>query len=135
MNFGRVEECDCSANRDVGIWIGDRDSDNRIANCTIEDNQQAGIVCTDRDSPFRGAHRSVLEMNVVRDNGWGADGVGIDVRGDTYDVEIRGNSFQDSGAGKQRIGIRFSAAAQGTRIAANSFEGMETDCVEVAKEA
>ena len=130
VNFGLVEDCDFSANRDAGIWIGDRDTDNRISNCTIEDNRQAGIVCTDRENSFRGAHRSILEKNLVRDNGWGADGVGIDIRGGTFDVEIRGNTFQDSGSGKQRIGIRLSAAAENARLEANSCEGMETDCLE-----
>ena len=130
VNYGLVEDCNCSANRDVGIFIGDRDTDNRISNCTVADNQQAGIVCTDRETSFRGAHRSVLENNLVCDNGWGGDGVDIDIRGGTFDVEIRGNTFKDSGDGKQRTGIRLSPEAENARLEANSFEGMERDWLE-----
>lgn len=129
VNFGLVEDCDCSDNRDVGIYIGDRDSDNRIAGCTVERNGRAGIVCTDRQGAFRGAHRSVLEGNLLRDNGAGGDGVGVDVRGGTHDVRVCANRFVDSGAGVQRIGIRVSAEAENTLIEGNSFEGMETDCM------
>jgi parallel beta-helix repeat protein len=127
VHYGLVEGCDCSFNRDVGIYIGDRDTDNRIVGCTIESNEKVGIVCTDREGPFRGAHRCVLEENLVRDNGVNGDGVGVDVRGGTHDLQIRGNRFVDSGAGKQRIGIRVSSQAQNARIEGNSFEGMQTD--------
>jgi parallel beta-helix repeat protein len=129
VHFGLVEKCECSSNSDVGIYIGDRDTDNRVVDCTIENNQQAGIVCTDREEAFRGAHRCVLEGNLVRDNGAAGDGVGIDVRGGTHDLEIRGNRLVDSGAGKQRIGIRVSDEAENTKIEVNQFEGMETDCL------
>ena len=129
VHFGLVEKCECSANTDVGIYIGDRDTDNRVVDCTIESNLQAGIVCTDREESFRGAHRCVLERNLVRDNGAGGEGVGIDVRGGTHDLEIHENRLIDSGAGKQRIGIRVSAEAEKTQIERNQFEGMETDCL------
>ena len=129
VNFGLVEKCDCSNNRDVGIFIGDRDSDNCVSGCTIERNGKAGIVCSDRLEAFRGAHRSVLEGNLLRDNGVRGEGVGIDVRGGTHDVAIRANRFVDSGAGAQRIGIRVSAEAENPLIEGNSFEGMETDCI------
>ena len=129
VHFGLVDGCDCSSNRDVGIYIGDRDTDNRVVDCTIESNLQAGIVCTDREESFRGAHRCVLERNLVRDNGAGGEGVGIDVRGGTHDLEIHENRLIDSGAGKQRIGIRVSAEAENTQIERNQFEGMETDCL------
>ncbi len=128
VNFGLVEKCDCSNNRDVGIFIGDRDSDNRVVGCTIDGNGKAGIVCTDRLEAFRGAHRSVLEGNLLRDNGARGEGVGIEVRGGTHEVRICANRFVDSGAGAQRIGIRVSAEAENPRIEGNSFEGMETDC-------
>ena len=129
VHFGLVERCKCSDNSDVGIYIGDRDTDNRVVGCTIENNEQAGIVCTDREESFRGAHRCVLEGNLVRDNGVAGDGVGIDVRGGTHDLEIFENRLIDSGAGKQRIGIRVSAEAENAQIERNQFEGMETDCL------
>ena len=65
----------------------------------------------------------------MRDNGAGGEGVGIDVRGGTHDLEIHENRLIDSGAGKQRIGIRVSAEAENTQIERNQFEGMETDCL------
>ena len=129
VHFGLVEKCECSENTDVGIFIGDRDTDNKVVGCTIENNQQAGIVCTDRLDSFRGAHRCVLERNLVRDNGAGGEGVGIDVRGGTHDLEIYENRLVNSGGGKQRIGIRVSAEAENARIERNQFEGMETNCL------
>lgn len=129
VHFGLVEGCACSGNSDVGIYIGDRDTDNHVVGCTIENNGQAGIVCTDREGPFRGAHRCILEKNLIRDNGADSDGVGIDVRGGTHDLKIMANRLVDSGDGKQRIGVRVSAEAENATIQDNQFEGMETDCL------
>ncbi len=124
---GVVENCTCAENRDYGISIGHRDTDNRISGCTIERNGTVGILFREPEEAFRGGHRNTIESSLIRDNGIEAEGIGVEIRGETYDVAIRNSRFEDSGEGRQRIGIRFGSAALRTRLEGNSFHSMETD--------
>jgi nitrous oxidase accessory protein NosD len=117
---GVVENCLCAENRAYGISIGHRDTDNRISGCTIERNGKVGILFREPDDEFRGGHRNAIEASLIRD-------IGVELLGETHDVAIRNCSFEDSGEGRQRIGIRVGGAAQRTRLEGNSFHGMEAD--------
>ena len=46
------------------------------------------------------------------------------------DVILRNNRFEDCGTGKQKIGVRISADAQGTIIEGNAYTGMVEDIVQ-----
>lgn len=127
VSDGLAENCTCSENRDFGISIGHRDTDNRIVGCTIEANEKVGVLLRQPQSEFRGAHRNSVEDSAIRDNGFKADGVGIEIRGATHDVAIRNNRIEDSGAGKQKIGVRVSAEAQRTVIEGNRFENLDVE--------
>lgn len=130
VSDGLAENCECSDNRDFGISIGHRDTDNRIVNCTIEQNHKVGVLLRTPLSEFRGAHRNVISSCVIRDNGFAENGYAIEIRGLTHDVEIRGNEIEDSGEGKQKVGIRIDQGAEGTVLEGNTFINMETEVQE-----
>ena len=66
----------------------------------------------------------------MRDNGFAADGVGIDVDGPTHDTVVRNDRFEDSGDGRQRIGVRIGEQARNVQLEANTFLRMEREVVE-----
>lgn len=124
---GLAEDCDCSHNRDYGISIGHRDTDNRVHNTRFEANHKVGLLFRAPVNGFRGAHRNVVENCQFIDNGFAADGVALDFAGAAHDVVVRGCHFQDSGDDRQRIGIRTSTEADGTRLSGNTFSGLQQD--------
>lgn len=126
---GLVEDCDCSDNRDYGISIGHRDTDNRIHNTRFVANHRVGLLFRKPINEYRGAHRNVIENCQFTDNGFAEDGVGIDFHGAAHEVAIRDCRFEDSGRGQQRVGIRVSAEAEDTQLSGNEFRGLATDVV------
>ena len=127
VSDGLAENCVCSENRDYGISIGHRDTDNRIVGCTIEGNAKVGVLFRPSRAGFRGAHRNVVEESLIRDNGYDAGGVGVEIRGKTHDVAIRNNRVEDSGSGKQKIGVSVAEGVHGTAIEGNRFSSLEVD--------
>ena len=127
VSDGVAENCDCSENRDFGISIGHRDTDNRIVHCKIERNHKVGVLFRTPLSEFRGAHRNVIESCVIRDNGFAEKGYGIEIRGLTHDVEIRNNQIEDSGEGKQKVGIHIEQEACGTVVESNVFVNIDAE--------
>ncbi len=134
VSDGVAENCTCSGNRDFGISIGHRDTDNRIIRCTIEANEKVGVLFREGKSGFRDPHRNTLENNMIRDNGFADEGVGIDIRGETHDVAILDCAIEDSGQGRQKVGVRIGPRASGTRLEGNRFNGLERDVEERAAE-
>ena len=130
VSDGVAEDCKCSDNRDFGISIGHRDTDNQIVNCTIERNHKVGVLLRTPLSEFRGAHRNVVMSCVIRDNGFAENGYGIEIRGLTHNVEIRDNQIEDSGEGKQEVGIKIEGEARGAVMEGNTFVNMETEIQE-----
>ena len=57
------------------------------------------------------------------------NGYGIEIRGTTYNVEIRDNRIEDSGSERQKVGIMIEREARGTVIEGNTFINMESDVV------
>ncbi|MDP6777434.1 MAG: right-handed parallel beta-helix repeat-containing protein [Candidatus Latescibacteria bacterium] len=132
VSDGLAENCTCSGNRDFGISIGHRDTDNRIVNCTIEANEKVGVLFREGKTGFRDPHRNILKKNTIRDNGSADEGVGVDVRGETHDVVISDCAIEDSGQGRQKIGVRIGPRARGTQLVGNRFKGLEKDVEELA---
>lgn len=124
-----IENCLCVDNRDFGISIGHRDTDNRISGCTIERNGKVGVMFREPEDEFRGGHRNTIEASLIRDNGVEAEGIGVEILGETHDVSIRNSRFEDTGEGRQRVGIRVGGAALHTRLQGNSFQCMEAEIV------
>jgi len=114
VSDGLAENCTLSENRQFGISIGHRDTDNTIRNCTIEHNGEVGILFRDEGGEFRGGHRNQIADCVIRDNG----STGIDIRGRTQDITVRNTKL-----GNQKTGIRIGKEAQGITLANNTFDG------------
>ena len=89
-----------------GMSIGHKDSDNFVRQNTIVGNKRGGVYWRAETEPMA-AHRVTFENNTVRDN----DGWGLFVDGATQGTVIRGNTIEDSGAGRQKIGIRIGKEA------------------------
>ena len=127
VTHGRVEGGECSDNRDFGISIGHRDTDNRVSGTRFEANHKVGLLFREPLNEYRGAHRNLVEGCHFVDNGFAAVGAAIDVCGQTHEVEIRDCLFEDSGHGRQRLGIRVAAEARDLRLAGNRFAGLQQD--------
>ena len=123
---GLVDDCTLSDNRSYGISIGHRDTDNLIVRCTIERNGRVGILFREEDSEFRGGHRNRIERCVLRDNGTGPTGIGIDIQGRTQDIAVCESRFENTGDTPQRVAIRIGKDAQRILLEDNAFENFST---------
>jgi len=130
VTHGLVDGCECADNRDYGISIGHRDTDNRVTNTQIRGNHKVGLLFREQ-TRYRGPHRNLIEHCTFVDNGSAEDGVAVDVCGGAEDVQIRDCRFEDSGSGQQRIGIRVGPEARNTQLAGNTFAAMRRDIVEL----
>jgi len=114
VSDGLVENCTLSENKQYGISIGHRDTDNTIRECMIERNSEVGILFRDEGGEFRGGHRNQVEDCVIRNNG----PRGIDIRGRTHDVTIRNTKLEN-----QKTGVRIGKEAQSITLLDNAFDG------------
>ncbi|MEE2657662.1 MAG: right-handed parallel beta-helix repeat-containing protein [Candidatus Latescibacterota bacterium] len=131
---GLVDECDCSYNLDFGASIGHRDTDNRVHKTRFKANHKVGLLFR-KQGEHRAGHRNLIEHCEFVDNGYAEDGIAVDVRGATQDVEILDCCFTDSGDGKQKIGVRLSPESARTRLAGNEFSGLVHDFVDLTAAA
>jgi parallel beta-helix repeat protein len=123
VSDGLVENCTLSHNSFYGISIGHRDTDNLVRACTIERNGEVGILFRAEGEEFRGGHRNRIDDCVIRDNGTDHKGMGVDIRGKTQDITIRGTRFDSIESGQQSTGIRIGEEAQRILLENNSYEG------------
>ena len=129
VSDGILENCTVSDNG-YGITIGHRDTDNRIVNSRIVHNAKAGILFRDEGEGFLAGHRNVIESCLIRDNGFDEAGIGIDMRKEPQNVEIRDSRFEDTGSGKQKVGIRIDKGIRSEIIRNNTFHGLEYDIID-----
>ncbi len=127
VSDGRVDDCTLSRNKRYGISIGHRDTDNVIRNCTIERNGEVGILLREEANEFRSGNRNRIENCVVRDNGTGETGIGIDIRGKTQQILVVDTRVENTAGGNQRIGIRIGREAQRIFLQGNSYDGCQVD--------
>jgi hypothetical protein len=93
-------------NAGYGLSIGHKDTDNVIRANTIVGNRRGGAYWRAETEPMA-AHRITFEENTVRDNqGWG-----LFVDGATHATVLRRNVIEDTGTGRQKVGIRIGTRA------------------------
>ena len=127
VNNTIVYQSNCSRNRDYGISIGYRDTDNVIQGCTFENNGKTGILFREAKNDFEGAHRNVVTSCVIKDNGaLNAEGIGIDIREFNHDLVITENDLVNSTEGHQTSGIRVFPEALRVNLQGNRFDGPQT---------
>jgi hypothetical protein len=100
-----------------GMSIGHKDSDNFVRRNTILGNKRGGVLWRAETEPMA-AHRITFEHNTVRDN----EGWGLFVDGVTHGTIIRGNTIEDTGAGRQKTGIRLGRKAGAVMLEANTVK-------------
>ena len=59
-------------------------------------------------------------------NTGGADGIAIDIQGQTTDVRLAGNEIHETRQPMNRIGIRIGGKARDIELAGNKIEGFST---------
>lgn len=108
-----------------GISIGHKDTDNLLAGNTVERNGRHGVAFR-AEAEANGGHRNTLQDNVIRDNGQDEPGDGIHISGITYDIDILGNTIEDTtrdGRVTQRNGILVGEGADGIKTRGNVIRG------------
>ena len=104
-------------NGGYGMSIGHKDTDNIVRRNTILGNKLGGVYWRAETEPMA-AHRVTFESNTVRDN----EGWGLFVDGATNGTIIRNNLIEDTGAGRQKIGIRIGKNSLDVQLDNNTFQ-------------
>lgn len=135
VKFGLAEGNRIAGNRDYGISVGHCDTDNVMRENTITGSGKVGILFRDaaRGRDFW-ANRNVVENNRIIDSG-GPEGVGIDIQGQTKDVQILHNVIRETRAALQRTAIRIGSQAQRITVRENQIDGFAADVVDGRKGA
>lgn len=122
---GRFEHNSIESNREFGISIGHKDTDNVFANNTIAGNGKAGIYF--RKETFKNsAHRNSFRGNKVLNNGGANEGYGFYIEPLAGDLLISNNQILDTRAGKertQRYGVYKAAGVGNVKVTDNEMEG------------
>jgi hypothetical protein len=123
VKYGLAEANKMDGNRNYGISIGHNDTDNTMRDNDVTNSGKVGILFRDES---RGAdfwpNRNVVENNRIANSG-AADGVGIDIRGQTKDLRIAGNTIRETREPMNRVGIRIHSAAKRIDLANNTIDG------------
>jgi hypothetical protein len=122
---GLAEANQIADNRGYGISIGHRDTNNVIRDNEIHRSGTAGVLFRAERGRDFAPHRNLLERNRIVDSG-PADGVAVDVQGETEAVIVRANQIRETRAPMQRVGIRLGAETSDIRLADNRIEGFAT---------
>ena len=126
VSDGLAENCILSENRQYGVSIGHRDTDNVVKKCTIERNGEVGILFRNEGAEFRGGHRNRIESCTIRDTGTDKPGIGIDIQGSTQDITVSNTKLENTAGGKQTTGIRIGKETQRILLRDNAFDGCRT---------
>lgn len=125
VRFGLAENNTIEDIRSSGISIGHRDTDNLVRGNTVLRSGKVGILFRDERREFA-AHRNRFENNRVIDSG-PADGVAIDVKGQTESVTLARNEIRETRNPMSRIGIRIGPKAKDIALADNRIEGFSRE--------
>lgn len=130
VKFGLAENNIIDGNSLYGISIGHNDTDNVMRSNTIRNSGKFGILFRDEN---RGidfwANRNVIESNTIENNG-DDDGAGIEVTGQTKDLQLTSNTIAETRNPARRAGIRIAEKAGEIRMADNQITGFAHDIVD-----
>ncbi|MCP4175970.1 MAG: right-handed parallel beta-helix repeat-containing protein [Fuerstiella sp.] len=130
VKYGLAEDNDIDGNRSYGISIGHSDTDNVMRNNRILNSGKIGILFrNDARGVDFWANRNLIENNRIVNSG-GADGVGIDITGQTKDVRIIGNEIVEDRQPMQRSGIRIGAEVGAVQLRDNTILGFQTAVID-----
>ncbi len=125
VRFGLVENNVILDNQKYGVHLGHKDTDNIVRGNEIQRSGEAGVIFIETDKGYC-PDRNRLENNRIVDSG-SADGVGIDVQGETDAVAISQNELRETRQALKRIGVRIGAQARNVQLDENRIEGFALD--------
>jgi hypothetical protein len=128
---GLAEQNTIRDSRDYGISIGHRDTNNVIRDNQVVQSGKVGVLFRGESRAF-GPHRNRLENNRIVDSG-SADGVGVDVRGETEAVTVARNEVRETRRPMDRIGVRIGAKTREVLLVENRIEGFSVAVVDQGK--
>ena len=123
VKYGLAEDNRILDNGDYGVSIGHNDTDNVMRRNEIVGSGKVGLLFRDdgRGLDFW-ANRNTFEHNRIIDTG-DADGVAIDIQGQTKDLRIANNELRETRQPMNRTGIRIGSDTQRIDLADNKIEG------------
>jgi hypothetical protein len=119
---GLAERNQIVDNRSYGVSIGHRDTNNVVRDNEILRSGKVGVLFRPERGHDFAPHRNRIERNKILDTG-PADGVAVDVQGQTESIAIADNEIRESREPMSRIGIRIGAETADVRLADNRIEG------------
>jgi hypothetical protein len=130
VRYGLAEKNRIEGNRNYGISVGHRDTDNVIRDNDVRDSGKVGLLFRDesRGKDFW-PNRNRVESNRITDSG-GEEGLAIDIQGRTRDLRIVGNVLRETRSPSRRIGVRVSPEAGAIELVDNRFEGFATEVLD-----
>jgi hypothetical protein len=133
VRYGLAEKNKIDANRNYGISIGHRDTDNVMRDNDVTNSGKVGVLFRNdgRGRDFW-ANRNVIDNNRIVNSG-GESGIGIDIQGQTKDIRIVGNSIRETRKPMNRTGVRIAAEAGTIQLIENAIEGFQTAVIDARK--
>ena len=111
-------------NRQYGISIGHRDTDNIIRHNQIEGSGEVGITFRNEPNEGRSPHRNIVENNRIANSGSDKDGIGVDIQGETQSITIRENQIAEMREGGEHIGVQIGEKTAKILLEKNEFSGL-----------
>jgi hypothetical protein len=133
VKYGLAEGNLIEDSRETGISIGHRDTENLIVRNTVRRSGRYGVLFRPERGRDFAPHHNRLEQNRIEDSG-PADGVGIEVQGETEGVTIARNEVLESRGPARRIGIRISPMTHDLRLAENRVRGCAMEVADLRKQ-
>lgn len=124
VRHGVFQDNVLEGNGRYGISIGHKDSDNMIRRNQVRLNDQAGVYFRNETEAMAGS-RNRLEENIIENNGVTKEAPGIQVRGETKDLNFTGNTIRETRTGEQRkqtVGVLIEEKAGAVELENNSIE-------------
>ncbi|MBI2824654.1 MAG: right-handed parallel beta-helix repeat-containing protein [Planctomycetia bacterium] len=122
---GLAEKNQLADNRSFGVSIGHRDTNNVVRDNQILRSGKAGVLFRPERGKDFAPHRNRIEKNEIVDSG-PADGVAVDVQGETESIAIQRNDIRETREPMSRIGVRIGPQTADVRLAENRIEGFAT---------
>ena len=111
-------------NREFGISIGHRDTDNTIGSNRIEGSGKVGILFRNEPNEGRCPHRNLVENNRIVNNGLEGRGLGIDIQGETRSTTILRNRIVETREPAEYIGVQIGQKTADVVLEENVFSGL-----------
>ncbi|MFO0947445.1 MAG: right-handed parallel beta-helix repeat-containing protein [Planctomycetota bacterium] len=109
-------------NRNVGVSIGHRDTDNVIRDNEIVGSGRVGVLFRPERGKDFAPHRNRLENNRILDSG-DDSGIAVDIMGQTEAIELVANQIHETRGPMRRVGVRIGAETKNVKLDDNRVEG------------